>query len=516
MPLAVDNPQAQVIAWLSDPANYAEVDSVRCVETHGALVFLAGDHVYKIKRAVRYAYMDLSNLDRRKWACEREVTVNRAFAPALYHGVVPITRGEDGRLQLGGVGDPVEWAVHMRRFGDGCLMSEIATRGTLAPEISRAIADTIFESHARAPRALGVSGANQMLTTANDIATGLASETTDAAGANTFATTVLTMAARTATLLDRRAAAGFVRRCHGDLHLDNIVLIDEQPTLFDALEFDERLATIDTLYDLSFLLMDLRVRQQDAAANLILNRYLWRSGALLDLQGLALLPMFLGLRAGIRAMVMRERSVLDREDAQKTAASAARSEAYLSIALRCLDAPPARLVAIGGLSGTGKSTLAMGLAPALGAYPGAVVLRSDLERKALLGVAETDRLPPSGYAAEVTGRVYDRLHERARAALAAGHSVILDAVHAKPEEREAAAAIARDLGVSFDGIWLTTPPDVMLARVTARVADASDANADVVKQQLRYPVGAITWQQIEAGGDRAVVLATARAGLALE
>ena len=252
-----------------------------------------------------------------------------------------------------------------------------------------------------------------------------------------------------AAVLNERAAAGFVRRCHGDLHLNNIVLWRGRPVLFDAIEFDEELATIDTLYDLAFLLMDLDKRGQRGVANVVLNRYLWRSGAELDLHGLAALPLFLGLRAAIRAMVTAERA--QQEGADASVRDRQRARDYLQAANAYLAPCPPRLIAVGGLSGTGKSTLARELAPELGPAPGAVHLRSDLERKRLHGVEATVRLAPETYTQAASDRVYAVLYEKARDVLAAGHAVIVDAVFAEPEERARIEGVAAELGVPFPG-----------------------------------------------------------------
>ena len=215
-----------------------------------------------------------------------------------------------------------------------------------------------------------------------------------------------------AATLDERAAAGFVRRCHGDLHLANIVMWEGRPALYDAIEFDEAVATIDTLYDLAFLLMDLDRHNQRPAANIVLNRYLWQSGMPLDLQGLIAMPLFLALRAAIRAMVTADRAAQEDREGRETDLEKARH--YLRAALGYLEVAPPQLVAVGGLSGTGKTTLAASLAPWLGRAPGAIHLRTDLERKRLAGVGELDRLPESAYSQEARKRIYDVLHEKAR------------------------------------------------------------------------------------------------------
>jgi predicted kinase len=291
-----------------------------------------------------------------------------------------------------------------------------------------------------------------------------------------------------------------VRRCHGDLHLGNIVLRGGRPLLFDAIEFDEAIATVDTLYDLAFLLMDLDRHGQRPAANVVLNRYLWRDGDDLSLRGLQALPLFLGCRAGIRAMVTAERAAQEQSDAAERDREHAR--ALLRAALGYLEPVPPRLVAVGGLSGTGKTTLAAALAPELGPAPGAVHVRSDLERKNLFGVDETVRLPARSYTPEASAEVYAILLRKARLALAAGQSVIVDAVYSTPEERATIEALAAELGLPFQGLWLIAGSETLVARVAARRNDASDANPEVVQQQLTWEVGALSpaWRLLDAGG----------------
>ncbi|MFZ1102219.1 MAG: phosphotransferase, partial [Hyphomicrobiaceae bacterium] len=311
--------QVEVIAFLSDPASYpARPERVERFETHGALVFLAGDEAWKIKRAVRFPYMDLSTLARRQVVCEREVEINRRLAPEIYLGCAPIAQGADGRLQLGGDGPVAEWAVRMRRFEQTALLSRMAEAGPLPSDLVRDVADAVYRSHRAAPLAEGTEGAARLERIVASVSATLVdlAEAFSAGGLAAFRTRIGAQMRRAAAVLDRRASAGCVRRCHGDLHLNNIVLWQGRPVLFDALEFDEELATIDTLYDLAFLLMDLDRRGRRADANAVLNRYLWRSGSDLDLEGLRALPLLLGLRSAIRAMVTAERAGQEQAEAR--------------------------------------------------------------------------------------------------------------------------------------------------------------------------------------------------------
>lgn len=517
--------QSEQIAFLDRPDAYPDAAArIERFDTHGAVVFLAGDRAYKLKRAVRFPYMDFSTLARRAEVCAAEVRINRRTAPDLYLGVAAVERGPDGGLVLGAVREPeamaaagpvVDWLVVMRRFDTDGLFDRMAARGALTPALMDSLADAIAAFHDRAEvRSAGGGRAPLAASAADNLAM------MRAAGAGLFADADLERlqslwaAALDAQgpLLDRRRAEGCVRLCHGDLHLRNICLIDGRPVLFDALEFDESLAVIDVWYDVAFLLMDMAHRGLRDLANRVFNRYLARTG---DVGGLAALPLFLSLRAAIRAHVGASAA-----DAQPAAAAAAaqRAEAgaYLDLALDLVTPlPPPRLIAVGGLSGTGKSTLAGALAPAVGRAPGAVHLRSDVLRKLMWGVDPLAPLPSAAYTPEMSRRVYEALLGQARAALAAGHSVVADAVWAGPDERAALAAVAAEAGAAFDGLWLEAPLPRLEARVTARRDDASDATAEIVRLQAGFDLGRIAWRRLDSAvsPDKLRIAAGAALGL---
>ena len=498
---SAESDQAEAIGFLADPATHAGVAHVDRFETHGNLVFLTGSEAWKIKRAVRFPYMDFSTLEKRRAACTREVEVNRRSAPEIYLGCVPIARRGDGALALGGSGEIVEWAVHMRRFEQSALLSNIAASGGIGAELAKTVADIVHESHRKAERTPSASGAARM----SELVGAICKSLVDSSVFNTEEVAQFACAARAqldkaAPILDERARHGAVRRCHGDLHLGNIVLWRGHPVLYDAIEFDETIATIDVLYDLAFLLMDLDWHGQGPAASMVLNRYLWRSHADLDLRGLRALPLFLGLRASIRARVTADRAGQEKDVAAERDRERARK--YLRAACRYLAPSPPQLIAIGGPSGTGKSTLGAALAPRTGPAPGAVHLRSDLERKALLAVEETVRLPPEAYTSEATDTVYETLRKKARLVLGAGHSAIADAVYSTPAERSGIESIASELGVPFRGLWLTADRETLVARVDARRGDASDATSAIVEQQLARDIGKLSaaWTTVDASG----------------
>lgn len=503
-----DDPQQAILDFLAAPATHGGA-SVTRIDTHAASVFLAGPRALKLKRAVRFPFLDFSTLEKRKAACEAELRLNRPFAPAIYRRVLPVTRAADGGLTLGGDGEPVEWLVEMARFDETATLDRLAATGgiddALADRLGRAVAD----AHAKAEpvNGFGFAAVLAEIVAQNDAELRERPDlfaTDDVAALTQAAQAAL---ARLRPLLDARERGGLVRRCHGDLHLGNIVLIDKVPVLFDALEFDDRIATGDVFYDLAFLLMDLIARDLVGAATIVFNRYLLAAARDSDFDALAALPLFLSVRAAIRAKVTAARAAhaRDRVAAERSAGD------YFALARRLIEPPPPQLVAVGGLSGTGKSVLARALAAHVPPLPGAVVLRSDSERKAMFKVGETDTLPQQAYTMEVTERLYAALAAKAGRVLAAGHSVIVDAVFARPSERTAIAQAAH--GAPFHGLFLTAGLAVRLARVGGRKADASDADVEVARQQEDYDIGPLDWAEVNASGTPADSLARARRAL---
>lgn len=497
-PQAASRPsEAEITAFLADPSSYPErPERVDVIETHAARIFLAGEDVFKIKKHVRLPYLDFTTRAAREATLARELELNRPAAPDIYLGLERITRETDGDLKFGGAGETVEFALHMRRFAQEDVLSQAAADGRIDRPLAKAIADMVFAAHEAAPIATEGDGITRFEKIISDVA--------EACGADrdaqiqsqraTFADLACAHIERVRPLLAERARAGFRRRCHGDLHLGNMVLWHGQPLPFDALEFDEDLATIDILYDLAFLVMDLDHRDLRPRANDVLNRYLWRADTR-NLEGLAALPLFLALRAGIRTMVDLHRVAGADTPLPEVLTDAQR---YLAQALQALAPARPTLIAVGGLSGSGKSTLAAALAPAIGVAPGAIHLRSDLERKRLFQISETERLPDEAYARTVTEKVYATLNQKAASVLAAGYAVIVDAVHSASEERAAVERVAQEQGAPFLGLWLDAPSTILKDRVINRKGDASDATADVVTQQLAYDLGDITWHRLDA------------------
>lgn len=511
MELQSKSDQADIVAFLMRPASYsAKAGEIQRVDTHGAMVFLIGDRAYKLKRAVKLPYFDFSTAEKRRRACERELTINRRTAPDLYLDLVPIRRDAGGGLRFGGEGEAIDWVVVMKRFPEEALLDRMSAGGQLDPALMPKLARVIRHFHRESePKtdAAWLPGLAHIVETLEQTLLGEAAALDLAAAPYLDA---LRGELREQTpLLRERQAEGHVRRCHGDLHLKNIVLLDGEPVLFDAIEFDEDLATIDVLYDLAFLLMDLWHRGVRNEANAVLGAYFEGDERLSDLAGLRLLPFFLSLRAAIRAMVGVHALPVTPADRRSKAEQGVRG--YTVLARSLLTRQPPALICVGGLSGTGKTIIARGLAPAVGAIPGAIHLRSDVERKLMFGVEPTSPLPPEAYGEDVGRRVYQHLLDKAAAILRAGHSAIIDARFSRPEHREAAARLVNETGASFRGLWLEASPEQMIARVEQRRNDASDAGREVVLQQLQSPPRRPgDWTVLDANGGPDQTLATAR------
>jgi uncharacterized protein len=507
--------QAEVFAFLANPATHechrALSKTVQRIDTHAASVFLAGNRALKVKRAVHFPFLDYSTLAMRKEACEAELAVNAPYAPEIYRSVVAITREADGSLAIAGKGTPIEWAVEMLRFDETRTLDHLA--GEIDEKLADALGKALVAAHEKTPvvdAAPWIAALGAYLDQNLDAFQKMP-ELFEPEAVATLDRQLRQAYERIRPLLAERGRLGRVRRGHGDLHLGNIALIDGRPVLFDAIEFDPLIAAGDVLYDLAFLLMDLCERGRPEAANIVFNRYLVETRRVEDLDGLAALPLYLSLRAAIRAKVTAAR--IERAPAHDCAAIARSASAYFAFAQRAIRPPKPKFVAIGGLSGTGKSQLARALAPFDLPIPGAVGVRSDVERKALFGIAEIEKLPQGAYAPGLSARVYTILDDKARRILAAGHSAIVDAVFAESQERDALSAVAKATHVPLEGLFLTAKLESRLARVGARTDDASDANETVVQTQEHYDLGQMDWTSIDASGTVDQTLTCARAAL---
>jgi uncharacterized protein len=483
MPVPPD--QRETVAFLTALAGAPPV------ETHISFVFLGSDTAWKLKKSVRLPFLDFTARDDRRHFCERELALNAPESNGLYRDVIPVVRTPQG-LQLGGDGDILDWVVRMARVPAGDFLDQRAAAGDLTPVLLDQIADAVASYHQAQPPLVDVQP--EMAWIADGNRTSALSAGLQSAPVDVWTRAMTATLGQTEEWRAGRAAAGFVRRCHGDLHLGNLCLWRGAPVLFDALEFDERMARIDVAYDLAFLLMDLEHQVTRAAANRVLNRYVARTGDAGLVRGL---PMFLSMRAMVRAHV------------EARSAHPRRAGPYLDMAINDLSPPKPLVIAVGGLPGTGKSTLARALAPELGAAPGALILRSDEIRKRQHGVAPEQKLPQSAYASTRSEAVFAELTAAAHMAAEAGHAVIADATFMDSRQRAQIESAAAAAGVPFLGLWLHAPRAILEERVAARTGDASDATVDVLRRAARGDPGPGRWCPIDTT-DGTVALALAK------
>jgi aminoglycoside phosphotransferase family enzyme/predicted kinase len=485
-----DDDQADTVAFLTRESGQPPV------QTHISYLFLGPDTVWKLKKSVRLPFLDFTSLESRRHFCERELALNASAAPGLYRDVVPIVRRHDGSLGIDGNGEIRDWVVRMARVPEDDFLDVRAAGAGLTPILLDQIADAVAAWHRSLPSVPDVRPDMEAIAEGNvrsALETGLPEPEVTA-----WRDAMLANLRGNATWRDARAATGFVRRCHGDLHLGNLCLWRGKPVLFDALEFDEKLATIDVAYDLAFLLMDLEHRVDRSAANRVLNRYVARTG---DADLFGGMPAFLSMRAMVRAHV------------EARSGHAGQIGAYLAAASQYLRRRDPIMIAIGGLPGTGKSTLARALAPRLQVAPGALILRSDEIRKRQLGAEPEQRLPKSAYTEERSTAVFRELADMAETAAHAGHPVIADATFMDPVHRTMIETAARQAGVAFLGLWLTAPHAMLEQRIAARTGDASDATVDVLRSAARNDPGSGVWHAVDASdatGARDIALALVR------
>ena len=458
------------------------VEAIELVDTHISWVLLTGTYAYKVKKPVKFPFLDFSTRERRKKFCNEELRLNRRLAPSLYLGVVPIGGTvEDPKI---GKLPAIEHAVKMRQFPSAALIDRKLATGGVTAEDFRAFAETLADFHAHLEPAspdVQLGSAEIVIRTALSNFRELkgASAERDLAALSSIGAWTETQCARLEKTFTRRKASGAIRECHGDLHLKNLVHLDGRIVAFDALEFEPELRWMDVMSETAFLTMDLIAHDRNDLAHEFLSRYLECSG---DYAGFDVLPFYLVYRALVRAKVAalgdwQPRSTLG-------------GSSYLRVAaqLSARTGTPL-LVIMHGLSGSGKSTVAERL---IGILP-AVRIRSDLERKRLFGFssdADTRSGVATGiYDANASARTYAVLGEYARLGIEAGFNIIVDAAFLRRAERDAFAGLAARTGASFVALDCQCPETVLRNRIARRRAereDPSEATTDVLAHQLAH------------------------------
>jgi aminoglycoside phosphotransferase family enzyme/gluconate kinase len=461
--------------------------SIELVETHISYVLLVGDIVYKIKKPVNLGFLDFSTLEKRQYYCEKELNLNRRLAPDLYLDVVAIT-GDSQHPEIGGNGPVIEYAVRMRRFPGNGLLSQHIDR--LTPELVDGLAHKVADFHAGIDRADANSPwgspdrAYHPMQESFDMVRLLEHEPEITAQLDRLEQWALQTYSDLTGSMAARKADGFVRECHGDMHLGNITLIDDETVIFDGIEFSEELRWIDVISEISFLVMDLEKRGRPELAQRFLNSYLAQTG---DYDGLELLTFYKTYRAMVRAKVAAIR--LSQEDVTDDERPGLEQDLHDYINLAESYTLPGRpaLIITHGVSGSGKSFASKLLAMWLPA----VHIRSDVERKRLAGLeakADSDSAPGSGiYNEEATRQTYRRLLDLAEDLIAFGSIAIVDATFLKREQRQLFTEMADRMLVPFIILDMCFSKQILRERVRGRLEHGdgvSEANEEILDRQL--------------------------------
>lgn len=483
--------QRRVVAALCDPRAYPHpVTAVRLVETHISFVLLTGQYAYKLKKPLALGFLDFSTLAARRFFCGEELRLNGRLAPRLYLDVVAIT-GKPDRPQLGGTGPVLDYAVRMVEFPQSALLDTMLARGALTPPLVDALAEAVARFHGaieRAPIDSPFGDPAQVHAPMRQNFEQLAPLLDDDAERAPLAALrdwSESECRRLAPAFAARRAGGFVRECHGDLHVGNIALVDGELQIFDGIEFNANLRWIDVASEIAFLTMDLGERGHPGLAARLLDTYLQATG---DYEGLGVLRYYLVYRALVRAKVARLRAGQERADDPDRAAELAICRDYVGVATRLAAPRPVALLVTHGVSGAGKTFRSQQLLESLDA----IRVRSDVERRRLFGnagAAGESALPAGGtYGEAATQQVYDRLEQLAQTALDAGYPVIVDATFPLRRQRDAFRRLAGARGIPFCLIACEAPAACLRERVAERARsghDASEATVAVVDRQLR-------------------------------
>jgi aminoglycoside phosphotransferase family enzyme/gluconate kinase len=476
-----------LIAQMCEPGFYPHpvTEPIRLIQTHVSYVLLTGDYAYKVKKPVDFGFLNYATLDLRRQFCEAELRLNQRTAADLYLAVVPITQTGD-RYQFQGQGDAVEYAVQMRQFPQDTLLSQRFERGELDEDLVRQLARAIAQFHQAAETNDEIRSYGTVPQVRQSIDENYDQTVDFIGGPQTQAQFDATRAytdrffAEQGDLLQRRMDQGWIRACHGDLHLNNIAYWQERLWLFDCIEFNKPFRYVDVMFDIAYLVMDFTVQGRSDLVAALVSEYVEVTG---DWEGLAVLPLYVSRQSYVRAKVtsfLLNDPAIPAADKQAAADRAAR---YYTLAHDYVQPQPGRLLLMVGLSGAGKSTVARELSRSLGA----IHIRSDAVRKHLGGIPVTERGDDTLYTPAMTQRTYDRLLDLGMTLGALGYTVVLDGKYDRAQHREAAQAKAMQHGLPLEMVHCTAPMAVLRERVQARSGDIADATVAVLERQTLEP-----------------------------
>jgi len=486
MPHVDDASASKLIASMNNPVAFGHpVSYIRLIETHISWILLTGNYAYKIKKPVDFGFLDFSTLAKRRHFCAEELRLNRRFAPQIYLDVVGI-HGSETAPQINGKGEVIEYAVKMLEFPQQCLLSNYAANQQLNPDIIDAIADRVSEIHSGSERADAGSEYGSAAEAAHwsdenlmHIANAIPAENLP----NSYFELKRWYRENSELLevIDARKFDGFVRECHGDLHLGNMALINDVVTLFDCIEFNPELRWIDPISEVAFVAMDLHARGYPGFCWRFLNRYFESSG---DYAGIALLRYYFVYRALVRAKVEALRVDQEACASDSYPQHIAPAIEYIGLASQWAASHRAGLIIMHGLSGSGKSTVAAQLVEALGA----IQIRSDVERKRLFDLAaranSESALDQGIYTPQATAATYQRISEIAAGIMAADFTVIVDATLLQESQRRPLLELESAHPCKRIIIDCVAPAEELRRRIIERENDPSEANLAVLEQQL--------------------------------
>jgi aminoglycoside phosphotransferase family enzyme/predicted kinase len=476
----------ELLNGLSDPTAYpGRVDQIELRQTHISIVSLTGEFVYKIKKPVKFPFLDFSSLDKRRFFCEREVALNRRLAPQIYLGVVPIVI-RDGRIAVETSGEPIEWAVKMRRLPEVATLENQLIRGEVDSSLMQLLGQRLADFHQQTQPDPQMAEYGRYAAIAQNINDNLTLEqqhgrVIDSSVMSRLLSLTLNELNSARELIERRAEAGVPRDCHGDLHLDHVyVFPNELPPadlcIIDCIEFNDAFRYIDPVADLAFLIMDFKFHGFPELARELADAYFKASG---DQDGPRLLPLYVSYRAAVRAKVESLELTETEVPTAERAAIEQRARAHWLLALSGLEVPSRRpcLLLIGGLPGTGKSTLAAELSE----NSGFTVIRSDVVRKELASVQQVDvtikhDYQTGLYAPDWIERTYTECLRRAIELLEQGERVIVDASFSQDVQRQCFLAAAKKLALPGLCFICQAEPEIIQNRLRQRTGDASDAD----------------------------------------
>ncbi len=462
------------------------VSKLELIETHISWVVLTGDYAYKIKKPVNFGFLDFSTLDKRKEYCQQELRLNRRLAPDIYLDVVAIS-GSEQKPEISGSAEAFEYAVKMRQFPQSAQLDNMLQAGELGDEHIDAIAHMIAEFHQSTAVARDDTdyGKPEKLFKPVKENFELINESLKISAYEAKLDELKSWSYsefnKLKALFTQRKKDGFIRECHGDMHLRNLVWLDSKPLAFDCIEFNSNLRWIDVISEIAFLMMDLQDRQQDQLANRFLNTYLEITG---DYEGLTVLPFYLCYRAMVRAKVDALRIEQITDDTKTI--ELAEFQSYIELALRYSKITAPKLIIMRGLSASGKSTVSQQILE----NAGAIRIRSDVERKRMFDISLNEKMDVSNdvnegiYSSESSEQTYEKLLELTSTIIKAGNTALVDAAFLKQEQREPFQKLAKSRGVPFIIIEVTASFDVLRQRIIARKNDVSDADISVLEHQL--------------------------------